>query len=183
MTAGRETTSKNKHWGTPIDIVNAVKKTFDGSIALDPCSNIFSIVGAEVEYVLPKNNGLVDSWDYPTIYVNPPYGRDPVSRTSIKNWFEKMSHAANKGSQVIALVPVATNTRHWKDYVFPVADSICFLYEPRVKFRISGEDNPKGAPMACAVIYYGSQIEKFQNAFSSHGAILSLDNVKLPKVT
>ena len=43
---------------------------------LDPCSNRHSTVRATVEYSLPEIDGLSASWNYPTIFVNPPYGRD-----------------------------------------------------------------------------------------------------------
>lgn len=45
---------------------------------------------------------------------------------------------------------MATNTRHWKDYVFGGADGICFLYDTRLKFLEKGEDTGKGAPMSGA---------------------------------
>ena len=63
MTAGREAISDNKEWGTPAHYVDAVKEVFGGEIDLDPCSNRFSIVKAKIEYILPKNDGLKDSWD------------------------------------------------------------------------------------------------------------------------
>ena len=78
MSAGRSVNSQSQAWGTPKKYVKAVKKFFGGSIALDPCSNEFSFVHAQTEYMLPENDGLSESWDFPTIYVNPPYGADRV---------------------------------------------------------------------------------------------------------
>ena len=94
-----------------------------------------------------------------------------------------MVEAAHAGSEVIALVPVATNTRHWKELVFPEAQAICFLATPRVKFYIGGVEDPKGAPMSCAVIYYGQHWEKFAAAFNQHGAVIPLVNAVLPADT
>lgn len=62
-------------WNTPKLIVETVRDVFGGIIRLDPCSNEGSIVHAASEYLLPYNDGLEDSWDYPSIFVNPPYGR------------------------------------------------------------------------------------------------------------
>lgn len=76
MSAGRTVNADNKDWGTPPVYVEAVREVFGGEIALDPCSNKWSLVGASVEYLRPANDGLKDSWDYPTIYVNPPYGAE-----------------------------------------------------------------------------------------------------------
>ena len=74
MTAGRNINTKSKDWCTPKKYVDAVKEVFGGKINLDPCSNKYSIVHAEVEYSLPNKEGLRESWNFPNIYVNPPYG-------------------------------------------------------------------------------------------------------------
>lgn len=176
MTAGRKINSDSHHWGTPPKYVNAVRE-FLGTIALDPCSNESSVVGAGVEYVLPDKDGLIESWNYPTIYVNPPYGRDPVRRTSILDWLRRCSEA-NKdyGSEVLALIPVAVNTKHWKSYIFGVANSVCFLADTRLKF-INGS-NDKGAPMACSIVYWGRDTERFYAQFSKFGAVVELNALK-----
>ncbi len=175
MSAGRSINSLSQEWGTPEKYVTAVREVLGGVIHLDPCSNEHSIVRAKVEYRLPERNGLLDSWDYPTIYVNPPYGRDQRSGTSIKNWLQRCSMAfRDYGSEVLALVPVATNTRHWKDYVFSDATSVCFLYDTRLRFLENGQDVGKGAPMSCAMIYWGRDIDAFQDVFDAFGAVVDL---------
>jgi hypothetical protein len=89
MSAGRRVISLSQHWCTPQKYVEAVYEVFDGSIGLDPCSNEFSIVKADVECRLPENDGLLESWYFKTIYVNPPYGTDRVRGTTIKNWLRR----------------------------------------------------------------------------------------------
>lgn len=89
MTAGRKINTLSQHWCTPPKYVDAVKKVFGGEIDLDPCSSKHSIVKAIVEYQLPKHDGLQESWNYPTIYVNPPYGNDKRHGTTIKHWLER----------------------------------------------------------------------------------------------
>ena len=93
MTAGRNVNTKSKDWCTPKKYVDAVKKVFGGSIHLDPASNEYSIVKAMVEYSLPHKDGLKESWNYPTIYLNPPYGLDKERGTSIKQWLERCAKA------------------------------------------------------------------------------------------
>jgi DNA N-6-adenine-methyltransferase Dam len=79
--AGFVPDSKSQSWNTPAWILAAARDAFGVSqIALDPCSNASSIVGAAREYRLPKNDGLVDSWDEPTIWVNPPFGTTRMHR-------------------------------------------------------------------------------------------------------
>ena len=178
MSAGRKVNTLSQHWCTPQKYVEAVREMFNNSIELDPCSNVFSIVNANVEYMLPKNDGLSENWNFGTIYVNPPYGADRIRGTTIKNWLKKCADAHKKyGSEVLALIPVATNTAHWKYYVFGEAASICFLYDTRLKFIINGDDDNKGAPMACCMVYWGSNVSKFQSIFLKFGAVVNTVNL------
>lgn len=76
--AGHIATSKNNNWTTGQDVVDRVRAAFgrpSGVIHLDPCSNEQSVVGAEVAYSLPCQNGLKEPWDQPNTFVNPPFGR------------------------------------------------------------------------------------------------------------
>ena len=181
MSAGRNSVTENKDWCTPHKYVTAVKRVFNGKIELDPCSSEYSVVGAETEFLLPKADGLSEEWNYSTVYVNPPYGNDKERGTTIKDWFRKIASSHNiYKCEVIALVPVATNTAHWKKYVYPVASAVCFLYDTRLKFIIGGNEDNKGAPMSCAAIYYGSNSDKFMEVFAEYGAALPLVDIKLP---
>lgn len=178
MTAGRNVNTKSKDWCTPKKYVEAVKKVFGGSIHLDPASNEYSIVKAIVEYSLPHKDGLKESWNYPTIYLNPPYGLDKERGTSIKEWLERCAKAhETHGSEVIALVPVATNTGHWKKSVYGRARAICFLFDTRLKFLENGNNTGKGAPMSCAMIYWGKNYDKFYNEFIKHGAVFDVSHL------
>jgi len=175
MSAGRTINTLSQEWGTPEKYVSAVKSFFGGEISLDPCSNRFSIVGAKSEYRLPKHDGLKESWNHPTIYVNPPYGIDQIRGTRIHDWLYRCSYAhATYGSEILALVPVATNTGHWKKYVFPKATAICFLYDTRLRFLVNGKDEGKGAPMSCAMIYWGNRYDDFFSRFIRFGAVTDL---------
>ena len=179
MSAGRKINTFSQDWGTPEKYVEAIKEFFGGKIVLDPCSNDFSIVGAEVEYKLPKQDGLKSSWNYSNIYVNPPYGLDKEHGTSIKDWLRRCLIENKKyNSEVLALVPVATNTGHWKRYVFGHANSNCFLYDTRLKFLINGMNGGKGAPMSCAMIYWGANSDRFYSVFHNFGAVVDIRDLK-----
>ena len=179
MTAGRTVNSQSVHWGTPFKYVSAVRAVFGEQISLDPCSNQWSIVDAKEEWCLPQKDGLQESWNYPTIYVNPPYGSDKERRTTIKHWFYKCANAHDIfSSQVLALVPVATNTRHWKEFVWGRAIAVCFLYDTRLRFLVNGKDEGKGAPMSCAMIYWNNDITKFSEVFSEYGAVVDLRSMQ-----
>ncbi len=170
MTAGRTSTQNKQDWNTPIKYVEAIY-SFYGRPYLDPCSNMDSIVDAHIEWYLPTTDGLSETWEYPTIFINPPFGRDMKRKTTIKNWIKKAweSHCIFD-SEILVLIPVAVNTRHWKEYIFGKAH-ICFLSDTRLKFRINGSEENKGAPMPCAMIYYGNNFDKFKRVFSEYGYV------------
>lgn len=171
MTAGRQSVSSIKDWNTPPEYVEAVKQVL-GEIALDPCSNEFSVVGAKHEWRLPEDS-LTKEWNYPTIYVNPPFGRDKEHGTTIKHWLAKCTESRKKYlSEVIALVPVATNTKHWQDNIFLNAYAICFLRVPRLKFILAGEVVAKGAPMSCCFVYWGDKVNRFGDVFKTLGKVV-----------
>lgn len=174
MTAGRTVIGLSQHWGTPPVYVKAVRSVL-GEIDLDPCSNKFSIVKARVEYRLPQRDGLAELWNFRRIYVNPPYGSDKARGTRIRHWLERCADAHRRhGSEVLALIPVATNTGHWKNNIWGVATSVAFLYDTRLKFTVNGVPSVRGAPMSCAMIYWGDQIDKFTGIFSEFGAVVDL---------
>ena len=179
MSAGRTVNTKSQDWNTPPKYVDAIRKFFGGSIALDPCSNEHSIVHADTEIMLPDEDGLLLDWErYPTVFVNPPYGRDRDRGTSISDWLRKCAESRDLGCDIIALVPVATNTNHWKKWVFGRAEAVCFLYDTRLKFLENGVESKKGAPMACALVYWGVVPEKFIQDFSQFGATIGLGDLK-----
>lgn len=183
MSAGRTVNSQNQSWGTPLKYVKVIRHFFGGSIALDPCSNKYSIVNAETEFLLPHSDGLREDWNYPTIYMNPPYGADRERGTTIKNWLAKCALTHQKyHSEILALVPVATNTGHWKQSVFGQATAICFLYDTRLKFLENGLDIGKGAPMSCAMVYWGGDYDRFYDIFIEYGAVVDISNLQGEKI-
>ena len=156
-----------------------MREFFYGHIALDPCSNQHSIVHAATEYVLPLQDGLHESWNFPTIYVNPPYGIDKEHGTSIKDWLRKCEATHRQyEAEILALIPVATNTGHWKKYIFGKACGICLLYDTRLKFLVNGRNGGKGAPMACAMVYWGKDFDRFFSMFIKFGAVVDIRNLK-----
>lgn len=172
--AGRQAVSKKKDWNTPPKYTDLVKEFF-GEVELDPCSNPTSMVDARVNYILPTD-GLKESWDYKTIYVNPPYGRNVENKTSIYTWINKGVEASENGSELLYLIPVATNTRHFKDLIFKSGCGICFLEDTRLKFWNNGEEDKKGAPMACCMVYFGSNYDKFFKVFNNSGRCFEIIN-------
>ncbi len=167
MSAGRKKISEKKDWNTPPKYVKLVNDMFP-IIELDPCSNISSMINSTNKYILPID-GLKESWDYKTIFVNPPYGKNIHNKTSIYDWINKGVVANKKGSELLYLIPVATNTRHFKDLIFKNSCGICFLNDTRLKFWSDGIEDKKGAPMSCCIVYFGKDYDKFQTIFNNSG--------------
>lgn len=167
MSAGRKHISDKKDWNTPPKYIELIKEMFD-EIDLDPCSNEFSLVDAKIKYQLPTN-GLKESWNYKRIFVNPPYGRDVLNKTSIYDWIQKGLESYKLGNELLFLIPVATNTKHFKNIIFKHAKGICFLEDTRLKFWSEGKEDKKGAPMSCCMVYFGSDYQKFKNIFNKFG--------------
>lgn len=173
MSAGRKNINTNIHWNTPPKYIDAILK-FWPQIDLDPCANEYSLVPALNKIELPKD-GLKESWDYPRIFVNPPYGRDSERKTSIYNWINKGFDAnIEYRSELLYLIPVATNTSHFKEIIFPYFFDICFLADTRLKFYKNGVEDKKGAPMACCMCYIGENSRKFEEVFSKYGKVVAL---------
>lgn len=173
MTAGRNVNSQSVHWCTPKKYEEVVSDFFNGIISLDPCSNKDSIINAETKFILPVD-GLKQEWNHMNVYVNPPYGRSKGSKTTIKDWVRKCydSHRVYD-SEVLALIPVATNTSHWKEFIFGKASGICFLNDTRLKFRIDGSEDNKGCPMACCMVYWGNNYNRFYEKFINYGFVVN----------
>lgn len=76
--------------------------------------------------------------------------------------------------EVIFLIPVATNTRHFKEIIFKKYNAICFLSDTRLRFYNQGFEDKKGAPMACCLCHKGHRVNKFVEKFSQFGKVFSM---------
>lgn len=161
--AGHIPDSADVDWCTPDPIIEGVHYAFGGPPALDPCSNPWSHVKAGVEYMLPEHDGLQDSWDFESIFVNPPFGKGYVHKVirefmmpkafriaveekrvnpndwnlyTIERWAERCEKAArDHASNVIGLVPAYVDTATWQKHIWPVATHV-FFPKGRLKFRL-----------------------------------------------
>ena len=163
---------------TPNYVLAPVRAALGGWIDLDPCTTPDNPTRAEFFYA-PPEDGAALPWNVDSIYVNPPYGADRRRGTTIKDWLRKCAAAhEDHGSEVLALVPVATNTKHWKLYVFGAAAAVAFLYDTRLRFLVDGKDEGKGAPMSCAMVYWGKHVARFDEVFTPFGAVLDLRDLQ-----
>jgi hypothetical protein len=156
-------------WCTPEYVLHAVRDCL-GIIYLDPCSNSKSLVKAKLEYHLPEIDGLLATWNLPTIFVNPPFG------AGIERWVRRCRNAYQTfGSEVLLILPSTTETRWWQRIIFKSAIGICF-FKKRVEFiPYGGEDLPgSGGMTGCAMVYWGKDYMRFLYAFEELGAVIDL---------
>jgi hypothetical protein len=159
-------------WRTPPEIVERVREAFGGRIGTDPCAAPDPLVSfASVSLAGPTGSpadGLAQEWSR-TAYVNPPFG-------DLAAWAAKCEAEAQRGCEVILLLPARTDTRYWHEHVASAA-LVCFL-RGRLKFV--------GAPGACpfptALAYWGSRPALFHAAFAPLGMVVVPSSSKRARV-
>lgn len=131
--------SKTDDWYTPIDFYNQLNEEFNFN--LDPCANYDNHKCST--YFTREEDGLKQSWEGYTVFVNPPYGRE------IKDWIKKSYEESLKpNTTVVMLIPSRTDTQYFHDYIYGKAD-IRFI-KGRLKF--GGCKDP--APFPSMVVIY-----------------------------
>jgi len=154
---------------TPPEILELVRKVFHGRIDCDPASNAAAQrnVRAKVYYTI-DDDGLKHSWPG-FVFVNPPYRCDLI-KAFVKKLIEELQAKRCKGA--ILLTDVSTSTQ-WFETVVRHYQSICFVRK-RIGFLFAhdgenmGIHNPQGQMLA----YFGSDVERFENVFSTVGTCM-----------
>jgi len=135
--------SKSNEWTTPKAFFDKLDKIF-GPFTLDPCCD--STNNLTQNYFTEQQDGLVQSWQGHTVFMNPPY-----SRGELKRWIQKAyEESQRKNTLVVALIPSRTDTKYWHEYVMK-ARHIMF-----VKGRIKFGDGTNSAPFPSAVVVFDS---------------------------
>ena len=141
--------SKSNEWATPQDLFDELNKEFD--FTLDPCSRNGNHKCAN--YFTQKENGLLQSWNKNSVFMNPPYG----GQTGF--WIRKAYEESIRGATVVCLIVSATDRSYWHDFIFPHAAQIRFL-RGRLKFG----DSKLSAPFASAIIVFDGR-KKYSHKF------------------
>lgn len=158
--------SERMDWLTPPEVVDVVRRVSPlGTIALDPCGNRASVVGARRQYLVEDgDDGLALPWHGAggLVYVNPPYGR------SLPAWIDKCADEAFDGAEIVALVPARPDTL-WFRHALDHASAICF-WSGRIRFFGA----TAGAPFPSVFIHFDSYLCSmgFAKAFNGHGVIV-----------
>ncbi|MGG0308282.1 DNA N-6-adenine-methyltransferase [Priestia megaterium] len=130
--------SEKEDWGTPQDLFNKLHTYFN--FTLDPCS---SHTNHKCEkYFTIEEDGLSQSWEGETVFMNPPYGKQ------LKDWMKKAYEESKKGTTIVCLVPSRTDTQWFHNYAYGKGEVVFF--NRRLEFE--GSNNKAPFP-ACLVIF------------------------------
>ncbi len=133
-------TSQKTDWETPqllFDRLNAVH-----NFTLDVCADSWNYKCAK--YFDRAVDGLAQSWQGETCWMNPPYGGK-----SVKVWMKKAyDEFTNNGASVVCLVPARTDTVWWHTYATK-ATHIEFI-----KGRLKFSQHKDSAPFPSVVLTY-----------------------------
>jgi len=148
-------------WYTPAEYVDAARKVM-GTIDLDPasCPEANKIVKAKRIYT-KEDDGLVQPWTG-NVWLNPPYATGLIEKFAAKVAAERGSY-----SQLIAIVNNGTETR-WFEALVERAVAIC-LTRGRVRFYTTGDVHLSSPLQGQAVVYVGSNVDRFVEVFSLLG--------------
>lgn len=185
--------SGSEDWCTPPEVLDVVRRL--GSIAFDPFSNSYSLVGAAASVQRPHDSLLLDWPESGLIFCNPPYGE------ALGDCARKIGLEARRGREILTLVPARLDTAWWQESLRPsiwcawrgritfleTVEALQARYEERVaKARRAGQQPPKAprfevvenglargetATFAAALCYAGPRQSRFVEVFSEYGAI------------
>lgn len=139
--------SQNTTWETPQWLFDKLNEEFN--FTLDPCC--VPETAKCSKYYTPEENGLIQDWSGETVFVNPPYGREIVK------WVTKAHMEAQKGTQIVMLLPVRTSTRWFHDWIYGCAE--IRLLKGRLTFLLNKENVGRAPFGSMVVVFNGTSIK------------------------
>lgn len=103
--------SKTTEWETPDTIFKPLDNEFH--FTLDVCANESN---KKCNNYFSKNDDSLKQIWKGICWMNPPYGNQ------LKRWVKKAYEESLKGTVVVCLLPVRTNTVYWHNYVLNIAE-------------------------------------------------------------
>lgn len=159
--------SGNNEWYTPSKYVELAREVM-GGIDTDPAtSEVANRTVQAAQIYTADDDGRTKVWAG-RVWMNPPYAQPLMG-----DFAEAVASKFESGEieQACILVNNATETQ-WFQRMLVSATAVCFP-KSRIKF-IDPDGKPSGAPLqGQAILYMGSSVEAFKQAFSAEGRVLS----------
>ena len=159
--------SESNEWFTPAQYADAARELM-GEIDVDPASNATAneVIKATMYYDI-TSNGLDKSWSG-RVWLNPPYGRDNGGSNQ-EVWSHRLIEQFQSGITKEAVLLVNANTE--AKWFQPFYDYLICFTNHRIKFY-TNDGTPSQPTQGNALIYLGTQQEKFKSLFSQFGTVM-----------
>ena len=152
------TGNRKDTWNTPVEFVGDVVKFFDGQIDTDPCCNDVNNpnVPAKVLYT-EETNGLAHPW-YGKVFMNHPY-------SDSKTWIPHAAAQYENGNakEMVLLIKLDVSTKWWRS----IEKYPWIAVNKRLRFGAA----KSAAPFQSAIIYLGTDLDRFKNTFGKYGTL------------
>jgi phage N-6-adenine-methyltransferase len=178
---------KSNEWYTPSKYVEAAREVM-GGIDLDPAScELANETVKATRFYTKKMNGLLQSWQSRSIWLNPPYGRVNDSGASVIRMFVTKlidEYKARSFEQAILLTTVQTNSTWFQllwDYPICFTSHRVAFIKPAYGMKADGRTSHT---LGTALVYLGSNEAAFIEHFSPFGRIAkAIDTPKVQPAT
>ena len=154
-------TTGNRHncWNTPQHIVNDVLEFFDDNLELDPCSNSEDNPNVPAQKVYTEEtNGLAHDWIAESVFMNHPYSES-------KLWipYAVSQYECGNAKELILLIKLDISTKWWS--------SVSMYPWLAINTRLKFGNSKSAAPFQSAIVYLGSNLDKFVDIFEKYGTV------------
>jgi site-specific DNA-methyltransferase (adenine-specific) len=143
--------SNTPEWATPQWLFDVLDSIYH--FTLDPCS---AHENAKCrKHYTREDDGLLQSWEGETVFINPPYGKEIVL------WVKKCFQESGSGRGCkVALLPARTDTRWFHNYVYGRAE--IYFIKGRLKFG----DGRGSAPFPSMIAIWCGSDEQYKKTAS-----------------
>ena len=151
------TGNRTDKWNTPVEFVGDVVKFF-GTIDLDPCCNDVDNPNVPaLNYYNEQTNGLAHDW-HGKVFMNHPYSNS-------KEWvpYAALQYELGNAEELVLLVKLDVSTKWWQ----AVSKYPWIAVNTRLRFGAA----KSASPFQSAIVYLGSDLERFNKVFGKYGTL------------
>ena len=152
------TGNKTDCWNTPDSFVKDIIKFFN-VIDLDPCCNDIHNPNVPAnKYYTKDSNGLAHPWIAKSVFMNHPYSNS-------KEWvpYAVSQYESGNSKEMVLLIKLDVSTKWWR--------SVCNYPWIAVNSRMRFGNAKSAAPFQSAIVYLGTNLQKFKEVFLKYGSL------------